>query len=237
MLPTNQAGEIITAENVFHGLITRLVKLKDGLRKSNEIEIDFKEIIDVIMEFIYGYSPELVLPLIAHSEELIRTISESKDDFYRNIDDEWAWGYTDRNDKGLPDIVKKEIVYYSDFITKLREHFEKLEQLGLNNTNAEKIVVNISVPKLSWLVHFLTNDFGNTNAGESSKVLEADQPGTSRQFIRIFKKSDGKDIGFFSLRDKKSEQISVCSSLIYWRDVFKKYHLKCAELILEKECP
>ena len=46
MLPTNQAGDFITPENVFHSLITRLVKLKDGIRRSDEVEIDYKEIID-----------------------------------------------------------------------------------------------------------------------------------------------------------------------------------------------
>jgi hypothetical protein len=235
MLPTNQAGETITPENVFHRLITRLVKLKNGLKRAYEIENNYKEVIEEIEENIFGYSPDLIFPLIVRSENLIQEIIESNVDFYRNID--IKYGYENNDVTDMPEVVKEELEYYSDNIVKLKKHFEDMEQeLGFTDTNTEKITINISVPKLSWLAYFLTQDLGNTDSGELSKILNADHSSSCRQFIKIFKKANGEDIAFQSLRNKRTSPDSFCSSLKYWQDVFGKYRQICAELIHENGC-
>ena len=231
MLPTNQAGDFITPENVLHSLITRLVKLKNGLRKSNEIEINYKEIIDEIKEFIYGFRPEIVLPLIAHSEELLRAIIVSNEGFYKNID--VGWGYADNTDKQLPETVKDELDFYAISLTEFKEHFIEVQHHQSNNgvllSNFETMTINVTVAKLSMLIHLLVGEHR-----EFDKVINADKRMFARGLREILQLSNGQKISENTLCDKWSDEETMESTLQFWKERFNDYRTYCINLMRKK---
>ncbi|HCE56629.1 MAG TPA: hypothetical protein DER09_02255 [Prolixibacteraceae bacterium] len=230
MLRTNEKGEIITIENVFHSLTTRLSLLKNGLNEWSDLEYDFKTAIKEIESQIYGHESSKALPFVSFSKNSIKQIEESGKNVFRNLS--YRWGYSQEDeDKHLQDI-SNEINYYSNSLHRMEEELleiesQSVELFALNSS--DKIPINITIPKLSWLIHFMVGD-----NKEFDKLFESEKMAFCRGLITILKKPNGDNISIYSIYNKWTDESEMETSLKFWRDRFGEYRTKCVNKLIEK---
>lgn len=228
MLPTNEGGEFITIENVFHTLITRLIKLKNGTTKWNEIEVDYENIMVEIENQIYGYEPHKALPFISISRNNIEQIKES--DIIVNVAINWGGQPEESGDKSA---ILTELDFYSNSLDIMESELLIIESKSteiFTSDSSEKIAINTSIPKLSLLVHFM---IGRNE--EFEKILIGEKRAFCRGLVSILSHSNGTQISLNTLIDKWNEEKTLQSTLEFWKERFGDYRIKCVNLMNENE--
>jgi hypothetical protein len=230
MLRTNERGEIITIENVFHSLTTRLSLLKNGLKEWGDIEYDFKAIMQEIESQIYGYESSKALSFINISKNSIKQIELSGKIVFRNLTD--SWGYNQVDEDNYFQGISIELNYYTISLELMERELVEIESHStelFNVNNSDKIPINISIPRLSWLVHFMVGE-----NGEFDKLFSAEKRSFCKRLIMILKHPTGGSISLNSICDKWSDEPSMKASLEFWIDTFGKYQTKCNRILREK---
>ena len=239
MLPTKENGDVISIENVFHSLNTRLNSiLVNGNLDSGYSNTE--SIMDVESK-IFGFPAAKALPEINYSLGLLSRIQESKvllienDNLIENngnqIDDLWS-NSTKANEQNKINEINEEIAQYKLSLEKLKE--EMLIRLNLTESyivpKGGKIKINIKIEQFGALIYFLYNEkHFNGNVG----IFKTDLNKLCDAFSAIFVHSDGKDFGEESLINHVSGFKKNKAVIIFWKEKFIKYFNQSSKLLDE----